>query len=113
MQEQKEYSLIKTYATAMFILALLNEWNKAERIGVSAKIYNRLIQKHNNFYKQINEVERGKKKSYSDKCSLCPFLLTHPLSRISFNTYEFSTHKNLKTLRNLSVTTGYTKNLEV
>ena len=70
MQEQKEYSLIKTYATAMFILALLDEWSKAERIGVSAKIYNRLIQKHNNFYKQINEVEHGKKKSYSDKCSL-------------------------------------------
>jgi len=70
MQEQQEYSLIKTYATAMFILALLDEWSRAERIGVSAKIYNRLIQKHNNFHKQINEVEHGKKKSYSDKCSL-------------------------------------------
>ena len=70
MQEDQEHALIKTYATAMFILALLDEWSKAERVGSSAKIYNRLIQKHNNFHKQINEVKRGKKKSYSHKCSL-------------------------------------------
>jgi len=70
MQEQQEHSLIKTYATAMFILALLDEWSRAERIGASAKIYNRLIQKHNNFHKQINEVKNGKKKNYSKKCSL-------------------------------------------
>ncbi len=70
MQEDQEYALIKTYATAMFMLALLDEWSKAERIGSSAKIYNRLIQKHNNFHKQINEVKRGKKKSYSHKCAL-------------------------------------------
>ena len=53
----------------MFMLALLDEWSRAERIGASAKIYNRLVQKHNNFHKQINEVKKGKK-SYSDKCSL-------------------------------------------
>ena len=70
MQEDQEYALIRTYATAMFMLALLDEWSKAERIGSSAKIYNRLIQKHNNFHKQINEVKRGKKKSYSHKCAL-------------------------------------------
>ena len=70
MQEDQEHALIKTYATAMFILALLDEWSKAERVGSSAKIYNRLIQKHNNFHKQINEVKRGKKKSYSHKCAL-------------------------------------------
>jgi len=70
MQEFQEHSLIKTYATAMFMLALLDEWNGVERIGVNAKIYNRLIQKHNNFHKQINEVQKGKKESYSKKCSL-------------------------------------------
>jgi len=70
MQEQQEHSLIRTYATAMFILAFLDEWSRAERIGASAKIYNRLIQKHNNFHKQINEVKNGKKKNYSKKCSL-------------------------------------------
>ena len=70
MQEYQEQTLIKTYATAMFMLALLDEWSRAERIGVSAKIYNRLVQKHNNFHKQIDEVKLGKKKSYSDKCSL-------------------------------------------
>ncbi len=70
MQEDQEHALIKTYATAMFMLALLDEWSKAERIGSSAKIYNRLIQKHNNFHKQINEVKCGKKKSYSHKCAL-------------------------------------------
>jgi len=52
------------------MLALLDEWSRVERIGVSAKIYNRLIQKHNNFHKQINEVKNAKKKSYSFKCSL-------------------------------------------
>ncbi len=70
MNKYQERALIKTYATAMFILALLDEWSKAERIGVSAKIYNSLIKRHNNFHKQINEVNSGKKKSYSDKCSL-------------------------------------------
>ncbi len=70
MQEKQKHSLIKTYATAMFILALLDEWSRAERIGASAKIYNRLVQKHNNFHKQINEVKYNKKKNYSKKCSL-------------------------------------------
>ena len=70
MQEDQEQRLIKTYAIAMFMLALLDEWSKVERVGISAKIYNRLIQKHNNFHKQLNEVKTGKKKSYSHKCSL-------------------------------------------
>ena len=70
MQKFQERTLIKTYATAMFMLALLDEWSNVERIGVSAKIYNRLVQKHNNFHKQLEEVKAGKKKSYSDKCSL-------------------------------------------
>ena len=51
MQEDQEQRLIKTYAIAMFMLALLDEWSKVERVGISAKIYNRLIQKHNNFHK--------------------------------------------------------------
>lgn len=54
----------------MFMLVLLDEWSKVERVGISAKIYNRLIQKHNNFHKQLNEVKTAKKKSYSHKCSL-------------------------------------------
>ena len=70
MQKLQERTLIKTYATAMFMLALLDEWSSVERIGVSAKIYNRLVQKHNNFHKQLDEVKAGKKKSYSNKCSL-------------------------------------------
>jgi len=70
MQEPQQHSFIKTYATAMFMLALLDEWSRVERIGVSAKIYNRLIQKHSNFHKQIDEVNRGKKKRYSQKCAL-------------------------------------------
>ena len=70
MQETQKHALIKTYATAMFMLALLDEWSRIERIGVSAKLYNRLIQKHNNFHKQINEVKNAKKTSYSPKCSL-------------------------------------------
>ena len=37
IKEDQEHSLIKTYTTAMFMLALLDEWSRAERIGVSAK----------------------------------------------------------------------------
>jgi len=69
MQELEKHSLMKTYTTATFILVLLDEWSRIEHIGASAKIYNRLVQKHNNFHKQINEVKKGKK-SYSNKCSL-------------------------------------------
>lgn len=43
MQELEKHSLIKIYATAMFMLALLDEWSRVERIGASAKIYNRLV----------------------------------------------------------------------
>ena len=70
MQELEKHSLIKTYATAIFMLALLDEWSRVERIGANAKIYNRLTQKHNNFHKQINDVKSGRKKTYSQKCSL-------------------------------------------
>jgi len=70
MQEIEKHSLIKTYATAMFMLALLEEWSRVERIGVSAKIYNRLTKNHNNFHKQINDVKSNQKKRYSQKCSL-------------------------------------------
>jgi len=63
-------SLTITYATAMFMLTLLDEWSKSERIGASAKIYNRILQKHNNFHKQINDVKSNRKKSYSKKCEI-------------------------------------------
>ena len=43
MQEQQKHSLIKTYATVMFMQALLDEWSRVERIGMSAKIYNRPV----------------------------------------------------------------------
>jgi hypothetical protein len=66
----ENHSLAVTYATAMFMLTLLDEWSKAERIGASAKIYNRIIQKHHNFYKQIHDVKSGKKSNYSKKCKI-------------------------------------------
>jgi len=63
-------SLTITYGTAMFMLTLLDEWSKAERIGTSAKIYNQILEKHHNFYKQIHDVQSQKKKSYSKKCEI-------------------------------------------
>jgi len=46
----EEKSLIRSYASAMFMLALLDEWNKIERVGVVAKIYNTIVSKHKNFH---------------------------------------------------------------
>ena len=70
MQKNEKHMLTKTYTTAMFMLALLDEWSRVERIGITAKIYNRLIQKHNNFHRQIYDVKKGRKGKYSQKCEL-------------------------------------------
>lgn len=70
MTHEQTKSLNISYATAMFMLTLLDEWSKAERIGPAAKIYNRILQKHHNFYKQIDDVKSGHKKSYSKKCEI-------------------------------------------
>jgi hypothetical protein len=70
MTHEQTKSLNISYATAMFMLTLLDEWSKAERIGPAAKIYNRILQKHHNFYKQIDDVKAGYKKSYSKKCEI-------------------------------------------
>ena len=70
MRAEEERSFIKTYGVAMFMLAFLDEWSRVERIGVVSKIYNRLLQKHSNFHKQIDDVKRKRKKAYSKKCAL-------------------------------------------
>lgn len=62
--------LIQTYMTGMFILSLLDEWSKLERIGIVAKIYNTITAKHNVFHKQYLDAEKGRKKKYSKKCEL-------------------------------------------
>jgi uncharacterized protein YcaQ len=62
--------LLKIYSSAMYVLAFLDEWDKVERIGAVAKVYNTITKKHNNFHKQIHEVKTGKKKKYSKKCEL-------------------------------------------
>jgi len=66
----KDRELIRTYSTAMFMLALLDEWSKIERIGIVAKIYNTITKKHNVFHQQILDVKKGAKKKCSKKCSL-------------------------------------------
>ncbi len=66
----EDESLLKTYANGMFMLAFLDEWDKIERIGIIAKIYNTIKKKHDVFHKQIMQVEKGKKKKYSHKCSI-------------------------------------------
>ena len=65
-----DFELMKIYSAAMYILAFLDEWNKIERIGPVATIYNTITAKHNNFHKQIYDVKIGKKKKYSKKCEL-------------------------------------------
>ena len=66
----EDRELIRTYAIAMFMLALLDEWDKIERIGIVAKIYNTITKKHHNFHQQILQVKQGTKEKYSKKCSL-------------------------------------------
>jgi len=70
MEKNTKNALIKTYAIAMFMQTLLDEWSRVERIGICAKIYNRLQEKHQNFYAQIDAVKKEKKKKYSVKCHL-------------------------------------------
>lgn len=66
----EDQDLIRTYATAMFMLAFLDEWEKSERIGVVAKIYNTITKKHNVFHDQILQAKLKKRQKYSKKCSL-------------------------------------------
>ena len=61
--EEKERIL--TYITGIYILTFLGEWNKSERIGMKAKIYNTIAKKHDMFLKQIL-----KKKKCSKNCQL-------------------------------------------
>jgi len=62
--------LIHCYAVGIYMLTLLDEWERIERIGIVAKIYNTISKKHSVFHKQHIEVSRGKKKKYSKKCEL-------------------------------------------
>lgn len=66
----QDNNLVKTYAVGIFMLALLDEWSRVERIGIVAKIYNTITLKHNNFHKQIHELSTGKKKKLSLKCNI-------------------------------------------
>ncbi|WP_457750305.1 hypothetical protein [Sulfurimonas sp.] len=85
--EDKE--LIKIYSVGMFMLALLDEWDRLERIGSIAKIYNTITKKHNNFHAQIHDVESGKKKKYSHKCSL--FIHASALSIVAWKESSMTT----------------------
>ena len=55
----EEHALMRSYAIAMCMLALLDEWKKQERMGAVAKIYNSITLKNNNFHTQIYELHLG------------------------------------------------------
>lgn len=78
-----ENILLKTYAVAICMLSLLEEWEKIERIGVVAKIHNAISAKHNHFFEQINKIKRGKKKNCSKKCLL--FIEANKLADFSWS----------------------------
>jgi len=61
----KEKERILTYITGIYILTFMGEWNKSERIGMKAKIYNTIVKKHDIFLNQIS-----KKKKCSKNCQL-------------------------------------------
>ena len=92
MLKSEEKKIIRTYSTAMFMLALLDEWNKVERIGVVAKIYNTIVAKHRNFHKQIHDVNNGKKEKYSRKCEL--FVLASSYSIVAWDKIIKETENN-------------------
>lgn len=58
------------HSIGMFMLGLLDEWNKLERTGSVAIIYNTINKKHSIFHKQILEMREKKRKKYSHKCVL-------------------------------------------
>ncbi|MDF1875999.1 hypothetical protein JHD48_09650 [Sulfurimonas sp. SAG-AH-194-I05] len=85
--EDNEY--IKTYATGIFMLELLREWNDIERLGSIALLYNTLTKKHENFHIQIAEVKNAKKKKHSKKCDF--YILANILSMASWKDISSST----------------------
>lgn len=61
---------IFTYSIGIIMIALLDEYNKSERIGAIARIFNALAKKHNQFFEQTVKLSVGKRKKLSDKCLL-------------------------------------------
>jgi len=70
MRNNNDIELINSYILGTFMLSLLDEWSKIERLGAVAKIHNTITKKHNVFDAQIFDFNRGKKKKISHKCSL-------------------------------------------
>lgn len=79
-----ENLLLKTYAVAICMLSLLDEWKEVERIGIVAKVYNAIVTKHNQFFEQINKIKSGKKKKCSKRCLI--FIDANKLAEAGWNT---------------------------
>jgi len=85
--------LIKIYSVGMFMLSLLDEWNKLERTGDVAKVYNTITRKHSNFHQQFKDVKSGKRKKYSHKCDL--FIYASALATVAWKE-SIESAKNIK-----------------
>ena len=66
----KDEELIKTYAVAVFMLALIEEYPAFERRGPLSVIFNKILKKHNYFLEQVKQLNSGKLKKVSKKCTL-------------------------------------------
>lgn len=56
-----EQDRILTYIAGIYVVTLMGEWKKTERIGIKAKIYNTIMKKHASFHNQILQSHKKKK----------------------------------------------------
>lgn len=91
--------LIKAYVVSVYILALLDEYGKLERLGAFAKVYNTIVRKNAVFQKQIQELSMRKKKKISHKAKL--FSLASKLAQSSWD-------KTTKETKGISISVGST-----
>jgi len=106
----KDIELLKTYAVGMFMLSLLDEWGKIERLGVIAKIHNVITKKHNNFHAQIRDVNINKKKKPSHKCIL--FIKASSIANTAWKQVISNTEKGISISSNIVIHNLYRHNSE-
>jgi len=99
--KQEEKTLVNTYVLGIFMLSLLDEWDNFERVGITARIFNTITKKHNNFHAQILDLKSGKRKKVSKKCEL--FAQASSLATIAWQEVVTSIESNIAISANVVI----------
>ena len=73
---------VRAYSISIFMLSLLDEYGKLERLGAFAKVYNTIVKKNSIFETQIEHFKRKKRKKISNKSKL--YLFAVDCSKLSW-----------------------------